>query len=123
MADSPLKAGPDGYVPVAGLRVPSAMVPRVIAAVRGVYPTITEGLPDDAAIRAWLKYLISQTLVQHEGTQAIAEIQTAVEETRREYEVRAEQAREKAAVDAETIVESAPTIPPVTPRAGRPHGE
>lgn len=96
----------DGNVPIAGLRVPLPLVPRIVAAVRGLYPTVAEGLDNDAAIRAWLKHITSVTLAQWEAQQAAAGVTQAVEETRAEYALAADTARQNALADAAAIVEA-----------------
>lgn len=99
------------YVPVAGLLVPDVLVPRIVAAMRGTYPTITAGLDDDASVRAVLRHWVTTTLAAYEGAVAGSGVDTAVEATREEYRLKAEQAREKAEADAGTITEAAEPAP------------
>lgn len=97
------------YVPVAGLLVPATLVPRIVAAMRGLYPSVTEGITDDdAAVRAVLKHWVTTTLSTFE-TAAVA-ISTAdqIEALKAQAEEEARLAREKAEADAGTITEPAP---------------
>lgn len=104
---------PPPYVPIAGLLVPTPLVPRIIAAVRGLYPTVTEGLEDDAAVRAWLKHIVGVTLANFEAMSAQAPVAEAVEVVRADYAERAEQAREQALTAAASIQESETSTPVV----------
>lgn len=111
----------NGNVPVAGLLVPAPLVPRIVAAVRHLYPTLTEGLEDDAAVRAWLKWMVTVTMSQSEGQRAAAPVDAALEATRQEFAQRAEEARARAVRDAAAIVDGltpgSGAVPAVEPRA------
>lgn len=93
-------------VPVAGLLVPAALVPRIIAALRATYPDLTMGLEPEAAVRAVLKHWVTITLAAHEAAAAEAPVQQVVEQVQGEYKIKANQAREKALTDANQIVDS-----------------
>ncbi len=54
-------------VAVAGLLIPAPLATRIIAALRAVYPTLTEGKDDDGAVRAVLIYWITAALETYEG--------------------------------------------------------
>lgn len=103
----------NGNVPVAGLLVPAPLVPRIVRAVRALYPSLTDGKDDDRAIRSWLKYLVTQTVAQAEAQAALAPVEDAVEATRIDYQKRAEKAREKAEKDSDAIVEAVTPSAPV----------
>lgn len=109
--DPIIQPGPDGLVRVAGLGVPRTFAPRVIAAIRGVYPELTQGRDDDAAVRAWLKYMVRAVVSQHEERRALAPVDDALEATRAEYRAKADAARARAERDADTIVEQPPALP------------
>lgn len=101
-------------VAVAGLLVPAPLVPRIITALRGTYPTLTAGLDDDAAVRAVLKFWIAEMLAGFEATVAKAPVEGAVAETRAQYETAAADAREKAIADAAAIVDNPELTTPPT---------
>lgn len=94
------------HVPVAGLLVPTPLVPRIIAAFRATYPTITEGLDDDPAVRAVLKYLVTQILAQYEATLPAVEAKEQIQEIESQVVAAQEEARLKAQNDADKIVEN-----------------
>lgn len=96
-------------VQVAGLLVPAPLVPRIVAAVRGTYPTLADGLDDDASVRALLKHWIVTLLMAYEGAQAEAPLEGELAALRADYDARAEAARQKAADDAALIIEN-PTL-------------
>lgn len=97
------------YLPIAGLLVPTPLVPRIIAAIRDQYPTVTAGLNDDAAVRAWLKHIVSVTLATHEGIAAQAPVTGALDEVRADYATRAEEAHQ-AALSAAAAIKENPAI-------------
>ncbi len=105
------------YVPVAGLRVPATLVPRIIASMRGIYPNLTVGLDDEAAVRAVLRYWVTSTLATYEGQQSDEETLAAIEAIQAQADEKARLAREKAIRDAAAIVDaaSATTTPTTTP--------
>lgn len=88
--------------------VPAALVPRIVAAFRGTYPGVTEGLEDDPAVRAVLKYWVVSTLTAYEGQQAEAALPAAIEALRQEHAELGRLARAKATADAAEIVEAPP---------------
>jgi len=98
------------YVPVAGLRVPATVVPSIIIAFRGTYPTLTEGLDDEAAVRAVLLHWVTATMTSFAETATLAPAAEIVQTLVEEYEVKGKKAREAAAAAAATIVE-APAAP------------
>lgn len=100
-------------VSVAGLLVPAELVPRIITALRGTYPGLTADLDDDAAVRAVLKFWISEMLAGFEATVAKAPVEDAVAETRAQYETAAVEARDKALTDAAAIVDNPGLTTPV----------
>lgn len=102
-------------VAIAGLRVPISLAARLIAALRGIYPNLTEGLGDDDAVRAVLKFWMTSTLTTHEGAMAEAPLADVLEATRAEYQRLADAAREKARADADTIQADPAPTPTTTP--------
>lgn len=94
------------HVPVAGLLVPIALVPRIVKAFRETYPTVTEGLEDDPAVRAVLKYLVTQILTQYEATLPASEAREQIKEIESGVAEKQEQARLKALADASKISEN-----------------
>ena len=113
MAQRPVTGPFDNLPPVsvAGLQVPAELVPRIIAALRGVYPTVTEGLDDDAAVRAVLKYWVTVTLSSWEAQQVTAQATEAIVVAQQDLETaneRSRLAREQAEADAQAIQEAPP---------------
>lgn len=86
--------------------MPTPLVPRIITAFRATYPTITEGLQDDPAVRAVLKYLVTQILSQYEATLPAVEAREQIQEIESQIVSAQEAARLKALTDAGTIVEN-----------------
>lgn len=103
---------PPTHVPVAGMLVPVQLVPRIVAALRGTYPTITDGLAGDAAVRAVLRWWVKSTLADWEARAAEAPVDDAVAETRQSFRELARQAREQAQAAADLIIDQPPTGPP-----------
>lgn len=66
------------------ITIPDALVPRVINAIRGVYPTETTGLTDSEAARAVIKFWVRQTVMEWEGRLAQDNAQTQINQTRQE---------------------------------------
>lgn len=98
---------PPTHISVAGLLVPVALAPRIITAIRGLYPEVTQGIADnDAAVRAWLKHIIGATLASYEAAAAQQPATAAIEAVRQDYEARAEAARERAQTAAQAIQDS-----------------
>ncbi|MDT8915769.1 hypothetical protein [Amycolatopsis sp. PS_44_ISF1] len=99
---------PTAPVPVAGLLVPAVLVPRIIAAMRGTYPTITADLDDDAAVRAVLKHWVTTTLMTFEAQQVTAPVVDQLAALQEEARVREAEARQKAEAAAGLITDAAP---------------
>lgn len=89
-----------------GQRIPAELAPRVLAAIRGLYPSVTEGMNDKQAVAAWIKYVITATLANWEGNGALVGAEEAAELARREFQAKAIAAREKAKRDADAISEA-----------------
>lgn len=109
---SPERLVPDaqGYVPVAGLRIPLPYAVRAIRAIRAQYPTLTQGLSDPAAIRAWLKWLIREEVARAEAGTVSATVEDAVEKARRDVQAKVEAVRSKALQDGDAILEQTPPV-------------
>lgn len=90
-------------VSLAGLQFPSTLIPRIVAACRGVYPTLTEGKADGPAVLAVVKHWFTVTLQQWEGSQAFQPAETEVSTIYTQYSEQAEQARIQAEADAAAI--------------------
>lgn len=105
-------------VKVAGLLIPAALAPRIIAALRWTYPEATQGRDDEAAVRASLIEWITATLLTYEGFQTDlkrSEAHQKVDATFAEVTKAAKQAAKEAAA---TITEdpsgaAEPNVPPV----------
>lgn len=95
------------YVPVAGLRVPSVLVPRIVASMRGMYPDLTVGLEDDPAVRAVLKFWVTSTLASWETRQVADQAVAQVQAVQAEAAEAAQAVREAAQAAAESITEAA----------------
>lgn len=98
-------------VSVAGLKVPAPLVPRIVASMRGVYPSVTGTLDDDAAVRAVLKFWVTSTLANWESQQWTAPTEEQVAAIQAEATAKAQQASKKAEEDAASIIEAAPPAP------------
>jgi hypothetical protein len=99
---------PEQYRVVAGNRIPLELVPRIIAAIRARYPAATSGIVDhDAAVRAALRAWITETWTAYEEAQAKAPLPITIAQTVAAFDAKAEAAAEKAATDAERIVDDA----------------
>lgn len=101
----------DGYVSVAGLRIPAPLAVRIIAAIRSTYPSVVADRDDEGAVRAVLIHWITTTLSAYEGQQADLSAEETVARLRAEAAEKAAKAREKAVADAKYIQET-PTPPP-----------
>ena len=93
------------HLDIAGFRVPAELAVRILAAMRGSYPTITDGLGDDSAFKAVLKHLIVTILVQYEGQIAEAAASEAVKQVQAQFAQKGNDARAKATSDAEAIAD------------------
>lgn len=90
-------------VRMAGVNVPTTLAPRLLAAIRGLYPDLTAGKTDGDALAAWAKWVLTTTLAQWEGRQARAAGEDQLEKVRQQYEDAAKAAAAKAQVDAQGI--------------------
>lgn len=90
---------------VAGLRVPTALVPEIVASMRALYPTVTANLDDDPAVRAVLKHWVTVTLSTYQAQKASApateQIAAMQEEARRAGEEAMARAQQAAALITE----------------------
>lgn len=99
------------YRDVAGLRIPAAVVVRVIPAIRARYPEATDSITDDeAAVRAALRAWMIETLADHEAHLAKDPLGVAVAQTIADYEAREKAAREQA-VAAGALITEVPSAP------------
>lgn len=64
------------------LNVPDAVQPRIVAALRGTYPTETSGLTDLQAFKAVLRLWLIQCVSGYEANQAFTDALTAAQEAR-----------------------------------------
>lgn len=101
----PLPPPPDGQIQILGLNMPPQLEVRVLEAIRGLYPTLTAGVSDTAAVQAVLRYLATQWLVQWEQRQA-ADPDAAVSAARSQALAAQQAAADKAATDAGQITQS-----------------
>jgi hypothetical protein len=100
---------PGAAVPVAGLLVPAVLVPRILAAMRGTYPTVTADLDDDAAVRAVLKHWVTATLSAFEAQQVAAPVVDQLAALQEEARIREAAARQEAEAAAGLITDAAPS--------------
>lgn len=103
------------YVPVAGMQVPTPLVPRIVAAMRGTYPAVTEGLDDEAAVRAVLRFWTKSLVADYEAAQAQAPLEGALADLRATYRAKAEAARQQAQAAADLITDAPSAEEPATP--------
>lgn len=94
------------------MQVPVQLVPRIVAAMRGTYPTVTDGLDDNDAVRAVLRWWVKSTLADWESRQAEAPVDAAVADTRQLYRDKARQARQAAEAAADLITDLPPETAP-----------
>lgn len=59
--------------------VPAALVPRVVAAMRATYPSLTAGLTDAEAGRAVIRHLVRSVVAAYEAEQARASAASQVD--------------------------------------------
>lgn len=95
-------------VNVLGLNMPEAMQGRIIAAARGVYPELTEGLSDARAIQSLLKFWTTELLATWESRQAAPDDADAA----RDAIEKATSARRDAAKQARAAAEDIETTAP-----------
>ncbi len=91
---------------VAGLAIPADLAFRILAALRGTYPSLTAGRDDEGVVRAVLLYWITTTLSGYEGQAVYTETEKAIDQLRKENVEKAKKASEKAVVDASRIREA-----------------
>lgn len=99
-------------VEVAGLIIPADMAAEIIAAFRALYPTITDGLDDDAAVRAVLIWMITSSLQSYYGRQSSRAMEKTIEQIRGQYAVRARELEERVRAAAATIKEKPAAVAP-----------
>ncbi len=103
-------------VPIAGLLVPVDVAARIIAAFRGIYTPLTEGLNDADAVQAVLLHLITSSLVAYEGARTEATGIAEQERVRQEFQAKAEAVRSAARESAKRIKKAPPVpLPPLPP--------
>ena len=102
-------------VSVAGLLVPAPLVPRIVASMRGLYPSVTADLDDEAAVRATLKYWVTTTLSSWEARQVVGDTQQQMDNLQEQAKNRSAVALQKAMEDAASIVEAVEAALPPTP--------
>ena len=104
-------AQPIPPVRVAGLLVPAALAPRIVAALRATYPALAADKPDDAVVRAVLHYWITSTLESYETQQAATELEWAKAKLAEDYDQTLAEIRQAAQQVANAITED-PTLTP-----------
>lgn len=107
-------------VAVAGLLIPAPLATRIIAALRAVYPTLTEGKDDDGAVRAVLIYWITAALETYEGNLLREQTNAAIETVRVQGNARAEKIRDEVRKAAGLIRETPTSEPPPSPTGRSP---
>lgn len=95
-------------VSVAGLRVPATLVPRIVRAFRRRYPDLTADKDDDTAVRAVLRFWVTDTLAWAEADAVMTEAEPAAQQLLQDYRAQAEKARQAALAAAGRITEAAP---------------
>lgn len=100
---------------VAGLEIPEDVAVQVIEAFRSIYPTLTEGKDDEAAVRATLVWFITSTLETYQTRRILAGMDATIATVQAQHNAAATQAREKIKLAAARIKEKAPA--PTTPTA------
>lgn len=96
----------DGTVAIAGLKIPATLIPRILAAARGLYPDLTAGKNDDAVVKAIVKFWITAMLSDWEARQALEPVTVEVDAVRDRFHQQSNDARQKAQTDASTIQET-----------------
>jgi len=66
-------------VSVAGLLIPADLAPKIIEALRFLYPTITDGKEDDPAVRAVLIHFITSAMETYQIRKANEALDLTVE--------------------------------------------
>lgn len=80
---------------VAGLQIPADLAAQIIAAFREMYPTLTEGKDDDAAVRACLVWFITSTLETSADRKARAALDSTILQLRTGADVQAQRRSEQ----------------------------
>lgn len=94
---------------VAGMQVPIALVPRIVAALRARYPAVTAEISDDhAAVQAVLAHWVINSVVAYETDQALAPLEDELQRVRDQFTVAAERARANALTAVAAIVPAVP---------------
>ncbi len=94
---------PAGKVEAGGLYLSPELRDRVTAALRGLYPHLTEGLNDRQALAAVTRQWLSDALVQYEANTKLPNVTEIVEKAREEATRASREAEAKARKDADTI--------------------
>lgn len=89
---------------VMGLKIPLPLAARMIASIRATYPTVVEGLDDDAAVQAVVRHWFTSTLVSYESTRANDLAQKAVRKAVEAAQNAANLAAQAALADAESQI-------------------
>lgn len=97
---------------VAGLEIPEDVAVQVIEAFRSIYPTVTEGKDDEAAVRATLIWFITSTLETYQTRRIFDGLSAAVKSIEAQHNLAAEQARAKIKLAAGRIKEKSAIIAP-----------
>jgi len=95
-------------VSVAGLEIPADVAALVIVSFRGLYPDITSGKDDDAAVRAVLRWFITSTMETHAGREATKILEAAIAQLRAKDAAAAGARREQIHAAAGRIKEKPP---------------
>lgn len=95
---------------VAGLLIPGDLAAQIVAAFREVYPTITDGEDDDAAVRSVLVWFITSALETAANRKAGAALDQTIEQLRVGADIRASQRRDAIRAAAARIKEKPPAV-------------
>lgn len=104
----------DGNVNVAGLIIPGPLAVQVIAAMRSIYPSVTDGLADTQAVQAVLKHWVTTTLQEYAARQVTETAAQQLADLQAQAEAEAARVRAAAEAAAQAIAH-APLIPEPTP--------
>lgn len=94
-------------VQIAGADVPGDLAVRIIAAIRGLYPSVVEGKSDVDAVNAMVVEMLTSALVTWEGRQINVEAEEQIEQIRADAQSRSAQAQ-KAAKEAAAVLHKVP---------------
>lgn len=92
----PVTETPEGFVPFAGMLIPTETHALLMAAIRREYPTVTADLDDDEAAQAVLISFMQSIVENDVAKQLSRELDAAVEQLRAGHQVKAEQGRARA---------------------------